>query len=32
MNCKIFRTDLNGEILIQVNKNSKYKIINKIED
>ena len=26
LNCKIFRTDLNGEISIEVNKNSKFKI------
>lgn len=26
LNCKIYRTDLNGEISIEVNKSSKYKI------
>lgn len=30
LNCKIFRTDLNGEILIEVNKNSKFKIKKQI--
>lgn len=30
LNCKIFRTDLNGEISIEVNKNSQYKIKKQI--
>lgn len=30
LNCKIFRTDLNGEISIEVNKNSKFKIKKQI--
>ena len=32
LNCKIFRTDLNGEISIEVNKNSKFKIKKQICD
>lgn len=32
LNCKIFRTDLNGEISIEVNKSSKYKIKKQISD
>ena len=32
LNCKIFRTDLNGEISIEVNKSSKYKIKKQICD
>lgn len=32
LNCKIFRTDLNGEISIKVNKSSKYKIKKRICD
>lgn len=32
LNCKIFRTDLNGEISIEVNKSSKYKIKKRICD
>lgn len=31
LQCKIYRTDLNGEILIEVNKKSQYKIITKIK-
>lgn len=31
LNCKIFRTDLNGEISIEVNKKSKYKVKTKIK-
>lgn len=32
LNCKIFRTDLNGEISIEVNRRSKYKIKERISD
>lgn len=32
LNCKIFRTDLNGEISIEVNKGSKYKIKKQISN
>ena len=32
LNCKIFRTDLNGEISIEVNKKSKYKIKTQISN
>lgn len=32
LNCNIFRTDFNGEISIEVNKNSKYKIKRQISD
>ena len=32
LKCKIFRTDLNGEISIEVNKNSKFKIKKQICD
>lgn len=32
LNCEIFRTDLNGEISIEVTKNSKYKIKKQISD
>ena len=32
LNCKIFRTDLNGEISIEVNKNSKFKIKKQIKE
>lgn len=31
LNCEIYRTDLNGEISIEINRKSKYKIITKIE-
>lgn len=31
INCKIYRTDQMGEIIIQINKNSKYKIKTKIK-
>ena len=30
LECKIFRTDLNGEISVEINKNSKYKIKQQI--
>lgn len=30
LNCEIFRTDLNGEVSIEVNKDSKYKIKKQI--
>ena len=32
LNCKIFRTDINGEISIEVNKNSKFKIKKQIKE
>lgn len=32
LNCNIFRTDFNGEISIEVNKNSRYKIKKKISN
>ena len=32
LNCRIFRTDLNGEFSIEVNKSSKYKIKKQICD
>ena len=31
INCKIYRTDQMGEIIVQINKNSKYKIRTKIK-
>lgn len=31
INCKIYRTDKMGEIIVQINKNSKYKIRTKIK-